>query len=88
VAQFQPGQSGNPGGQPKGLAEVKAAARTYTAQAMAVLAANLEHDNAKVRESAAIALLDRGWGKPAQTIGGDAEMEAIQQTVRVIFGRD
>ena len=70
---FQPGQSGNPGGRPKETAEVKALARQYTAQAIDTLASIMLNEDAKGSErvSAAVALLDRGYGKPPQSIGGD-----------------
>lgn len=63
---FQKGQSGNPSGRPKG--DVQALAREHTAQAIATLVKCL--DNPKERVPAAIALLDRGWGKPHQSLSG------------------
>jgi len=58
---FKPGQSGNPGGRPKGIA---AKAREHTDKALDVLVAALEDDDAKVRISAAKEIIDRGFGKP------------------------
>jgi HEAT repeat protein len=62
---FQPGQSGNPAGRPKGI---EALAREHTPAAIAALVDALR--SPKERVPAAVALLDRGWGKPSQTITG------------------
>jgi hypothetical protein len=72
---WQPGQSGNPGGHPKGMAEVRAAARSHTALAMETLATCCRDAKAPwpARVAAAEALLNRGWGKPLQPVDvGDA----------------
>ena len=69
---FQPGQSGNPGGRPKEVGEVRALARQYTAKAIKTLAAIMADESARGSErvAAAVALLDRGFGKPAQAVTG------------------
>lgn len=54
--------------------DIRSLARSYTEmaiQTLAGIAQNGEQESARVR--AAEALLDRGWGKPAQTISGDEE---------------
>jgi len=66
---FQPGQSGNPGGRAKGIGPL---AREHTPAALAALVDALR--NPKERVPAAIALLDRGWGKPVTTIEGNVEV--------------
>jgi len=71
AGQFQPGRSGNPGGRPKELAEVKEMARAHTAEAIATLAKWLTSDEPKAAIAAATALLDRAWGKPTQAISGE-----------------
>lgn len=68
---FVKGQSGNPGGRPKEAEEVKRLAREHTEHAIARLAFWLDSDNPKASVSAAISLLDRAYGKPAQALVGD-----------------
>ena len=68
MAQFQPGQSGNPGGRPKGEAKVRAAAREHTDTALGVLVSAMADE----------VILDRGWGKPAQPHSGDPDLPPVQ----------
>lgn len=66
---FQPGQSGNPGGMKPIPPEVREMARAATPQAIATLIQVCERgDTSSSRVSAAVALLDRAWGKPAQSL--------------------
>ena len=65
----------------KSLTEIRSLARSYTEMAIQTLAGvaqNGESESAKV--AAANALLDRGWGKPAQPVTGEDE-GPIQLTV-------
>lgn len=68
----------------KATGEIKALARTYAPDALkelARLATKAESEQARV--SAANAILDRAYGKPAQAItGGDEEDRDIQLAVR------
>jgi hypothetical protein len=65
---FKPGVSGNPGGTPKGAADVRALARTYTRRAIERLAEWMEDDNPKASVPACVALINRGWGMPQQNV--------------------
>ena len=60
------GQSGNPGGRPKGFAVMRDLARQKTETAIATLASVMNGKNTppNARVAAAVALLDRGWGRP------------------------
>lgn len=67
----------------KAPTEIRSLARAHTESAIRVLAGIMNQDEAPhaARVSAATALLDRGWGKPTQTIAGDSEnpLEAIHR---------
>ena len=80
---FAPGQSGNPSGRPKENAEVKSLARAHTKRAIEKLAALIDSEDERVAVSASEAILNRGYGKPAQAIvGGDEDDSPI--SLRVI----
>lgn len=73
----------------KATAEIRSLARSHTETALNVLAGIMGEPKAPAaaRVSAASALLDRGWGKPAQAITGDDELDpirVIQEIRRVI----
>jgi HEAT repeat protein len=69
---FKPGQSGNPGGRPKGEARVREAAQKHGLEALAVLVDAMKDPDARVRIRAAEIVLERGFGKaPQAIIGGE-----------------
>lgn len=74
-------QAGTPN---KATADVKEAAQLYTADAISTLAEimrSVEHP-AAARVSAASALLDRGHGKPKQSLDVDADVRATVTEIR------
>lgn len=64
----------------KSTTEVKELAEAYTKEALDRLAFWMRSDNAKASVSAAIAILDRGHGKPSQIISGKIEHEHLVST--------
>ena len=72
---FKKGQSGNPGGRPAAIAEVRDLAREQTEESMKALVSIRDDTKAPpaARVSAANSLLDRGWGRTTQVISGDTE---------------
>lgn len=67
---FKPGVSGNPAGRPRSDLTIKELARAHTEEAIQALV-NVIRDRrapASAKVNAACALLDRGYGKPAQYI--------------------
>lgn len=79
---WQPGQSGNPGGRPKENAEIKALAREHGQDAIAKLVELLDSSNPSVARAAAVDLLDRGYGKPSQTLDVDARVELSRLVIK------
>jgi uncharacterized protein DUF5681 len=70
---FAKGQSGNPGGRPKMPEELKDAMRGLADKAVEVLREAMKCDDPRVRVMAATAALDRGYGRPAQTVNAKIE---------------
>ncbi len=81
---FQKGQSGNPGGRPKALVDLKALARTHTREAIDTLVQIMSGPKIApaARVQAASALLDRGYGKPTQHVAGEDDGPIVLQIVR------
>ncbi len=68
---FKKGQSGNPGGRPKkgpAVIEIEALAKQLSPEALERLAAWMRSGDAKASVSACQAIINRGFGTPAQTI--------------------
>ena len=65
----------------KAPADIRSLARAHTARAIQVLAGIMDQPDSPhaARVSAATALLDRGWGKPSQT---------VDMTVRKLIAKD
>ena len=66
TSSWKPGQSGNPNGRPKPDVDIAALARVHGPRCVKVVVDLLSSEDEKMRLSAAIALLDRGFGRPKQ----------------------
>lgn len=80
---FQKGRSGNPGGRPREVGEVRDLARRYTPQAIEALQSimNEQQAPASARVAAAEALLNRGWGRPTAVLANDDDTGPVQFVV-------
>ena len=80
---FPIGQSGNPGGRPKAVQEVRELARAHCPDAIAELARLAVKAKSETARIAAIReLLDRGYGKAVQAIEGDSGAPIVIQVTK------
>ena len=86
---FPPGTSGNPGGRPRVLPEMRQLARSLTSAALGTLADMMRNGPPNVRLAAAESLLERAWGKvdgerrpysyPAVELFGSEDLAEMQK---------
>ena len=86
---FKKGKSGNPGGRPKVTAAVRELARDHGAKAIERLVELMASENERTAVAACEAVLNRGYGRPAQalTLSGEEDKPAVQLEGTVRFVR-
>ena len=80
---FQRGRSGNPGGRPKLPAEMREMFRAKAPQALEVLTRCLQSDDDRIAMMAAQAILDRGYGRPTQSIDANINDNPVRYIVEL-----
>jgi len=91
--QFGLGVSGNPGGRPKVVAEVRDLAREHTTEAIKTLLSIMNDDDKPpaARVAAAVHILDRAYGKATASVDvrqGRIELRDIAALVEGLDCRD
>lgn len=81
---WKPGQSGNPAGRPRVVAEIRDLARSHGPEALETLARIMRDKAARpdARARAAEALLDRGYGRSPTTLAGEGGEGALEVVIR------
>ena len=81
MARFQKGQSGNPGGRPKIVGEVQELARQHSPEAIDTLLEIMRNKKAPAaaRALASNSILDRGYGKPPQSLEAKINRGSIRE---------
>jgi len=83
---FENGRSGNPGGKPRVIAELRDLARRQAPDAIKELGRlALKARNETARIAAIRELLDRGYGKPTQILAGDDAADTGLKKIEVVF---
>ena len=84
---FQKGQSGNPGGRPKVMADVQELAREHTPAAIYTLVSIMNDEKAhhSARVAASNAILDRGYGKAPASVKMELKgQSAAEQWISIL----
>jgi len=83
---WEKGQSGNLNGRPKVYGDVRELARAHTGEAVECLVTIMNDAKAapSARTAAASAILDRGWGRPEQTLSASVTGESYLDALRLI----
>jgi hypothetical protein len=84
---FQRGQSGNPGGRPKVLDDIKTLARTNGEAAFRKVLALLDSEDERVALAAAQEVLNRAYGKPQQFIETTTKRDLSEMSDAEIIAR-
>ena len=80
---FKRGQSGNPGGRPKLPADIREAFKAKAPEALEVLERCLQSNDDRVAMMAAQAILDRGYGRPVQSIDANISEDRVRYIAEV-----
>ncbi len=77
---FTKGKSGNPGGRPREVAEIRTLAKQHGPAAIERLAELMQSENERTAVAACEAILSRGYGRPAQsvTLAGEEDGPPVQ----------
>ena len=85
---FEKGKSGNPGGRPRVITELRDLARRQAPDAIKELGRLALKARSETARIAAIReLLDRGYGKPTQILAGEDEADPELTKIEVSFIR-
>jgi hypothetical protein len=86
---FVSGQSGNPGGRPKSIASLTIESRKYAFDAIRTLARITKSGRSETaRIAAAVALLDRGFGRPSQSVEMNLTADMVSKRISELSDRE
>lgn len=88
---FKKGTSGNPAGRQKGalrkvVPEIREAAKAYGPEVLLRLVSLVKSKDERVAIAACTAILDRGYGRPAQNVDVKGGFDIVVEIVRFIEG--